>query len=110
VDNNLSSIQEEAIQLDRVFDQPDIVLSENKEKREVQRKELEKDPTIMYNYLQMVSIGEPQIRHRRIFTLLEHLERRISDKRQAVYLNRTLLIGTAAFIMALISIIVTVTL
>lgn len=46
----------------------------------------------------------------RIFTLLEHLERRISDKRSAVNSNRTLTISLAAICIAVISLIVVIVL
>ena len=48
--------------------------------------------------------------NRRIFALLEHLERRASDRRSVVYLNRTLAVSIAAISISLISLIVIIAL
>ena len=97
------ALQDEAIQLDRIFGEPSILLVSDTEEKEVKKK-----PFIIYQFIEMTNTGEPLLRDRRMFTLLEHLERRLSDKRQAVFFNRTLVLSFAAFLIAMLPMIVTV--
>ena len=55
-----------------------------------------------------MSKGEADERRKRIYTLLEHLERRIAEKKNAVNYNRTILISLTAILIAIVSITIAV--
>ncbi|MFC1999697.1 hypothetical protein ACFLXE_02930 [Chloroflexota bacterium] len=100
----IASHQEEAALLETAFDQPDTLLTEA-EKRELQQSGVHQ-ASLMASFCDMVRHGLPEERRVRILSLLEHLERRLSDKKTVVNFNRAMTLSTAAFIVAVISLIV----
>lgn len=107
--NNLEStligLEEEASALEMFFEEPAGLLTDE------QRKELEKNITqmgIIITQFSQMSKGEADERRKRIYTLLEHLERRIAEKKNVVNYNRTILISLTAILIAIVSITIAV--
>lgn len=104
-DSSLAILQDDAIALDKMFDQPGELLLNKEEITQV-----DKNPFIMFDFLRRASQGQLVMGRMRIFSLLEHLERRLASKRESVYINRTLLLSSTVIILVLISLVVTITL
>ena len=101
-----TSFEEEALQLERAFDQPDLLQTDE------ERKELKKDQNkaakTMFEYMQTIRGGEAPDRRNRISVLLERYEKRISEKRDAAYFNKTAGFSRLAIAIAALSLLVTV--
>ncbi len=102
--STIVELEDEAAIQETFFENPAELLPEG------ERKELERDHAklgkIVVEFSHMIG-EETTKRRKRIYTLLEHLERRVTDKKAAVNYNRTLLISLLAIIIAIISIIIT---
>ena len=105
IDSKLGLFQDEALKLDRLTDHPDSLLEGDKEMEEIK-----KNPLIRYEFQQFMLGGQLALGRARIFTLLEHIEKRISGKKEAIYFNRTLGLSFVAIILVLISIVVSIVL
>ena len=101
VEHKLASFQQEVTRLVTLVDKPSGLLTD-KEESEIKKDEASMH-TAFYRFARMTTSAEPA--ERRIFALLEHLERRISDKRVIVNFNRTMMIGLAAIVIAIISVV-----
>ena len=93
------------MQLERAFDQPDLLQTD--EEREELKKDQNKAAKTMFEYMQSIHGGEAPDRRNRISVLLERYEKRISEKRDAVYFNKTAGFSRLAIAIAALSLVVT---
>ncbi len=95
-------LQEQVLELETCVDNPVRLLPDTR------RAEVESDMRRLteasVEFLR--HLGESSERRKRIYTLLEHLERRTAEKRNTVNFNRTLLVSFAAIAVAVASIVV----
>ena len=98
--DKLVSFREEVMQLEMIFDQPRKYLQSYKD-----IEKMEKDPTVLlrldYGVSQMLSKGQLADRRVRIFTLLEDLEREVSDKKSEIQFNRAIIVSLIAVAISL---------
>ena len=103
LESTIVKLEDEAAVLETFFEHPAELLPEDEKKElETNTRELTK---IVVEFSRMIG-GETTERRKRIYTLLEHLEKRAADKRATVNFNRTLFVSLLAVIIAITSIVI----
>ena len=95
------ALQEDAIRIERLNDQPLEFLTPQ-EKANLSNGQIME---LMGGFITKIDNKQALVLSERIFTLLEHLERRISDKRSRVYFYRMAAVGLIAIVISLVSLI-----
>jgi len=104
-ENSFIELQRRALELQQCFYEPAKLLTED------EKKQIDKDEKIKTEVLgrfAMMDKRNYEEWNRRIFALLDHLERRISDKRSVINFNRTVEISAVAICISGLSIMVVV--
>jgi hypothetical protein len=99
---SLTSLQKRALVLQQCFYEPSKLLTEEGKKRLNGNEQIE--IRVLGKFAMMDKRNYDEW-NRRIFTLLEHFERRLTDKRSAVNFSRTVIISLIAICIAIISLI-----
>jgi hypothetical protein len=99
---NLTSLQKRALVLQQCFYEPNRLLTEEEKKRLNGNEQME--IRVLGKFATMDKRNYEEW-NRRIFTLLEHFERRLADKRSAVNFNRTVIISLISICIAIISLV-----
>lgn len=103
-DRRLASFQLESALLEVASERPLDLLPED-QRVSLEQSKVDVAP-LLCEFSDMVSGGRYLARRQRIMTLLEHLERRLSDKRASLNFNRAVLVSSIAALAAIASLLV----